>query len=536
MLVGKYVTHKKGSTSKSGGTYAENTYGHYKVYTAKIKLPSGEPGSLQECEREIVERRHQLQEYRAAARQTHESPQTHHDIEVNVHALEARLRVLFHARTKLRRKKTETKYSKGLAAKLSGLTGYQDKIAEAEREYNILNQTASQIVGLEPLPPEAAPPLPENATVAEQKAAEAAQVAAEKAYVSQYAGYVEGQERPAYENVLAAEAVWRNTILGGEAKATGMERGWETEDRQTKHKIERINAFTEKVAGEAAKVKSDISAFKAANPKKELPEWITKEQKKLEADEKKRDRLRAELPMLRFKDTELRKVIGEARGDFWGGIGNGNKAVEPPVPPIPGSGSFEEALISVQGIHWPDEHSRMASLPGYRVKGMFGGAIWETQEAIEGLGLKIKQAGAGVGAGGGVGAGEESAAKTEREGLLEELLQQSHQREIVGEIDRLTLSNAHVLPYAGAYESGGMVAAVVGERGPEIVATRPGAYIHNASESRSMMGSPNIAVHYYEGDGHAEVEVDGRRIIAPVQKHERQSVRVARRRLARPGF
>ena len=225
-----------------------------------------------------------------------------------------------------------------------------------QRDYGIASQTAEQIVGLEPVQAE----LPASATDAQREAAE-------KDYVARFTQYVDTQERPAYGAALEKAADWRNAILRaeyfgfGEKKpsVTKMERGWEKKIRQAVAGIGHINEFSKKVGQHVAMWRED-------HPRaKDLPKWL-KEQIK------EREELRAKLPMLRFEDGELRKVLGEARGSFYPGFEN---PVEPPAAPLAGSGSFEDRLIDVQGVHWPDQHSLLGSLPAKRVAGMLVSSI-----------------------------------------------------------------------------------------------------------------------------------------------------------------
>lgn len=464
------------------------------------------PKSLQGVEREIAKWTGRLRVYEHAAKLASGRPKLQAAIHRNVMRIQKYLRELDRARHKLRVAKARHRYSGKLGRALGRITGMESQIEGAQRAYEAANQFAEQIVSLEPTEPILAP----NASEEQQRKAQ-------EAYVATFNKHVDVEERPAYANVLGKEAAWRNTILAAEAKATGIEGNWEYQIRGKVAEEKAIKRYAENV-------EKHLHDYRAKHPTGPLPEW-------LQIQLGNRKDLLEKLPTLRFQERELRKVLGGGRAAFYGGT-HPYGPVHPPTPPRPGTGSFEEALVGVQGIHWPGQHEFLAALPPYREAGRFGGAIWQTQEAIEGLGLKIEQASAALGGPGGSG-GQKN---TEREHLLEELLLQANQRELLREVERRTLGSAHLLPYAGAYATGGPVAALVGEQGPEIIAAQPGSYIHNASESRSMLTPQmNVVVNVYEGDGTADVEINDQKVEAVVNRMDRRSARGARRGMARAG-
>jgi TP901 family phage tail tape measure protein len=379
--------------------------------TKPLNFPSM-PKSLHGVEREIARRQSELGRYRRAMRRAHGRPKIEHALAANVKALETRLDQLRRQRALLRRKAAQKKVSRRLARKLRKITGVESQIEAAERIYNIAEQFAEQVVALEPVQP--------------SEGGEAA----ERAYVEAYKKYINEQERPAYGAVLDRLADWRNVTLLGESTAGRLETGWEGEVTKIDSEVAAINAFTRKVA-------ADREKFQREHPKDELPKWIK--------DEIGRDhQQRARLPVLRFRDREVRKVLGEAREAFYPGR---KTPVHPPTPPAAGSGSIEDTLTNIQGVHWPDQHAPIAPLPGKRVAGWFGGAIWDAQTAIEELDLKINQATASLS---GAGGGSSSEAEQQRIELLEEQVRNLQREKLIHEAQRPVLGN-----YLGAYKTGG---------------------------------------------------------------------------------
>lgn len=386
------------------------------------------PKTLHGVEKELSKRRGELKTYRRAADAAKGKPATQRAIQANVTKIEKRINELDHARAQLRRKAAQKKFSHRLGKKMAKLTGFETQIEAKERSYEIANEYASQLVDLEPVQPE----LPESATEAQREESE-------KAYVATLKSYIDTKERPAYGAVLEAEKEWRNTALAAESKATGMEGGWEDRIRNLESNIKSINDFTDKVA-------QDVGAYRHAHPKGDLPDWIQRE-------EKKRNELRAKLPMMRFKEDELRTALGEGRDLFYPGVKN---PVLPPVPPLAGTGTFEEALIGAQGIHWPDQHEPLGGLPSNPVAGKFGGAIWDTQTTIAELDLHVPS----VGGGGG------SSSSTENTALVEaakKVLTESNQRALVEAVQKPVLDAfGKMPPFGGSFATGGEVPGPMG--------------------------------------------------------------------------
>jgi hypothetical protein len=413
------------------------------------------PKSLHGVKREIGRRSSEVRRYRSAVKAAAGKPKVEHALQHNVTALEGRLRELHRQLSLLRRAAAKKKITKRLGRQLGKLTGYERSIESKGRVYEIANQTAEQIVGLEPLPPE----LPETASNQEREDAE-------KAFVQQLKGYIDTRERPAYEGVLERVGDWRNTVLEGEAKATSMEHGWEGGIRRTDAEIDAINDLTKKVTG-------DVREWHTKHPKDPEPDWLKKEIKQMHQE-------RAKLPVLRFRDHELRNVLGEARGVFWRGV---KDPVQPPQPPLEGTGSFEDTLQGIQGIHWPDQHSIVPKLPSKRVAGQFGGAVWDTQTIIAELDLKI------------AGGGGDDEGKSLREELETELaLQRTRATNLtaanLGELTGFLQEFKSQLPYVGAFATGGMVPGPMGR--PALATVHGGETILRADQS----GSP-VVIHLH---------------------------------------
>lgn len=384
------------------------------------------PKSLHGVEREISRRSAELRRYRQAVTAAKGKPKVEHAIAANVTALENRLKELRRQRALLRREAAKKRIGRKLGRKLGKITGFADQMEAAERVFTIADQTAQQIVGLEPVQPV----IPEKATDAEREALE-------KKHAEDFARYISDNERPAFATSLGALADWRNVSLLGERQATRLETGWEREVRQVEGDIDRINTYTAKVA-------DDTKKYRADHPKAtDLPDW-------LKAEVAKDHKERARLPVLRFREGAVRKTLGEAREEFYGGR---KEPLRPPNPPMAGTGTIEDVLVGIQGTHWPDQHSPMKPLPGTRRAGWFGGSIWDVQTSIEELDLKVND---NIGAGGSSGpdttAADEAAAA--RLAALEEENRILRRTAAVEKAQRPVLGG-----YLGAYKKGGVLPA-----------------------------------------------------------------------------
>lgn len=435
--------YTSGPTSKSKlGTSKEQVPGVFHgAHTHSLSFGSM-PKTLHGVEKELGIRRGELHTYRRAADAAKNRPATQHALQANVTAIEGRIRELDHKRAQLRREAAERRFSHRLAGRLTAIGGFDNKIAVDERAYNEAAQYAEQLVDLEPT-------MPVNPDEG-----------GELKYLLQLQSYVENKETPAYQKVLGSEATWRNTILEGETMAATMQTGFEGKVRSTDGEIDAINAYTQKVAG-------DLKDYREKHPKGALPDWLTKEVTK-------EGHLRSELPVLRFKDAEWRKAIGTAREAFYPGRKN---PLEPPGVPVTGSGTFEEALVGVQGYHWPELHSKRNKLPSVPVAGLYGGSIWDTQSTIQELGLKVASAlGGGVGeiqelggnGEGGAGGGESVAtpdSTAENQSIMAELARtmigEQKQRDLINALQKPVIEG-HLPPFAGSFALGGTVPGPAG--------------------------------------------------------------------------
>lgn len=417
-VIGKGVTGSAGAKSETVPGMFHGAHTHSLSF-------GGIPKSLPGIEKEIRRWEGELKTYRHAAKAADGKPKTQQAIQANVTAIEKHLKELRHARAQERRKAAQKKFTKRITGKLGKLTGFETDIAGKERSYEIANQFAEQLVDQEPLQPE----LPDSASEAQREASE-------QTFVQTLKSYIDTKERPAYARVLERENDWRNTILGGESKATGMETGWEGRIVKLEAHIKSINDFSDQVA-------KDVATFRKAHPHADLPD-------KLKNEEKKRAELLNKLPMMRFKEGALRGTLGEAREEFYGGV---DKPVHPPLPPLAGTGNFEEALKNVQGVHWPDQHGKLPGLPALPEAGQFGGAIWDTQTSIQELGLKVPSAGGGGGGGGGLSEAEQATIEAAKKIVMED-----HERDLVAAVQKPILDAFKAMPpFGGSFATGGEV-------------------------------------------------------------------------------
>ncbi len=488
----------------AGGGSDEHTFKedvpavYHGARTGSLDFPSI-PKSLPGVNKEISKWQGEIKRYRQAAKKADKEnkPAIAQALQKNITAINHFLMQLRNARVKLRFEKAKKKFSKGLGKRLGKVTGYETLIEGLQRDYNIANQRAEQIVGLEPQQAE----LPASATDTQREAAE-------KDYVARFTDYVNAKERPAYSDVLGKEADWRNAILRaeyfgfgkGKPSVVNLEHNWEGQIRQGEAAMEHIKAFTEKVAERLTEWRKNHSG--------DLPKW-------LKDQIKERDELRDKLPWLRFKDTELRKVLGEGRAEFYPGMKN---PILRPTPPLEGSGTLEGHLEEVQGIHWPDQHELLpaSALAPPREAGRFGGAIWETQSAGEELGLKIDQPASSLGSGG----SESDVDNSDQE----ELTRQANLRFGVSEAQRVALEGWDEMRrgLTRFHEGGRAVlrsphqreAPILIEHGETVLTEEETGRVKSAMAGGS--GEPQVTVNVFEGQGKVEVEVDGELVDAVV--------------------
>lgn len=539
------------------------------------QITFGHPKTLKATEQEIDRlvgkdgKSGLLKRYRSAANKADKDGKkaTADLLTKRVSEIEQRVVGLQNQRRQLRLSEAVKALKKKITGKLSKIAGYDIRVQGAQRLYEQASEYAGNVVGLEPEAPEIAgePEFPEQAKgesdkVYEKKrrdahnAYEAQREGIEKDYANRYSGYVEGQERPAYQTVLERVADWRNTILRSERFGFGkgqpsiddMGRSWEKGARRKIGRIDQINDFT-KVVGERiqdywAKVKKDVSDWRGDHPKsKDLPDWLKKEQDGvpdwLKKQEETRDHLREQLPFLRDEKGQLETAVGEAREAFFSG--GDNRLVDPPTLtnlPLPGSGTFEGYLEEVQGIHlYPAMHELLGAgaLAPPRDPSRFGGVIWSVQEAIEGLGLKVRQAGSSVqkasieGEGNGGGDNE---GNSERESPLEDLLKQANERlSIKGALEPVLKQfeasyPLPSLPFAGTFHSGGTIAGPSSQefmakvRGEEHVLTPKQMAALTPADESTAGEAPVIERLVIHPDGSATMRYRGREFETAVRE------------------
>lgn len=352
-------------------------------------------------------------------------PATAQAIGANLEKIEARIAGLRKARTRLRLEETKKAIRKRLKGAFGRFDTYQQIISGSQRAYEEASQEAEQIVAVEPESPELGP-----------DATDAQRAAAEKTYVENFKLHVERRERPAFAGVLERVADWRNNIL--RAEMFGFNKGesgfkgaapsvlasstaWEKVVRQARSRIDHIHDFS-------AKVDARVADFKRKHPKEPLPDGLKKQVAQ-------REEMKKELPGLRLKDSQFTGAVGKARELFFQEVKN---RIKPPAIPLPWSGTLEEALTTVQGLH-PDAASHTllgaGDLTGPPTPGRFGGIIWDLQETIKGLGLKVQQAFNGI-AGGSSSTDDSASELAELEGTLR---LQAEQRLAVSEAQRNTI-------------------------------------------------------------------------------------------------
>jgi hypothetical protein len=434
----------------------------------------------------------------------HGRPEVAQAVGKNLSAIEQRIAALKELSTRLRLSALKKRLKKRLGGAFKKMGGYEQMVELAQRDYEVSAQNAEQIVGLEPQSPE----LAATATDAQKEAAE-------KDYVKRYSAYVDGPERVAFSDVLGRVAGWRNTILRAEKFGFGdkrpsvmaMQTGWEGEDREATGKIAHIKAFAQQVT-------ERVADFKKEHKGVALPAKLQKQVAEKAAGLK-------ELPLFQLKDSKLREAIGKAREAFFPG---GKNRLEPdatgvPALPLPGSGTLEEQLKDVQGIHvYPDQHELLDQLPAARSAGKFGGIVWDVQSTIEELGIKIRQAANSLGS-------PSTPDDSERTSMVEELLRQANQGKLVDTLQggvAKAFENTYPVgfPFAGTFHTGGVTPgprnaeAVALVRGQERIRT-PEQELAMAEAIREQSGGAangDVVIEQItlDGDGHATVRIGGR--------------------------
>ena len=478
------------------------------------------PKNLKGIERQIEKWQGQVPIYRKAKQhaEKHGKPATAQAIARNLVKIEDRLKALRDARFRERLAAVKKRLSKRVKRALKRFSGYEQIIEGAEQGYLSASQYAEQVVALEPQSPEISP----QGKGESDKAYEERSEAAEQDYVKRFTQYVDGQEGPAFQGVLGKVADWRNKILQAEMFGFGKGKpsvsasatAWEKEIRGARNRVKQIEAFTKAVA-------ERVSTYRSKHRKGGLPKWLREQIAE-------RDNMRKELPFLKLRDSRLSELVLKAREMFFPGGENrlGELPEGTPVQiPLPGSGSLEEKLQDVQGIHWPEQHELLpaSALAPPRVAGRFGGIVWDVQTSIEELGLKIRQATNSLGGGGGGGEGD-----SERDSLLEELLRQANQRLAVKEVQMIALKGwddrrqGLLPPFGGVAHTGAIVPGPVGAERTMI--TKAGEGIFTPEQMAAMGGEMSngdttvvIESIVINPDGTATVRQNGREYEAEVR-------------------
>jgi hypothetical protein len=402
---------KGGTTGAGGGT---NAPGRGKVSLEKLPSFGSLPDNLRACRKELAQRRSELAQYRQALSQTKASDERK-ALETNIELLRARIRALLKQQGRLLVKKVRER----AVSKIEGRGAFpeiEELLRKREGDYNLAEQFAEQVVGLEP---------EENA-----------------------GAYVSSQEEPAFSKVLGAEAGWRNAVIHGE------------------------NLVTMGISKMLGQIEG-IEALKT----KHRPAYNKQ----------------------KFRIPALKKALASARELF---------------DPAKKSGTLEDTLINLQG--YGGSHDPAAVLPALPVAGKYGGLIWDTQESIRGLGLKLK----------------EGEGTSDRTSLLEELLRQANQRTILAQtgfdVLRGFMHGGMVMPYIGKAHTGAIVPGPPTQESMVTVQGGEGIFTQEqmAAIGGSSAGDVGVEVHVH-GDilskrsDPVEVVLGDRRFAPAVQRHAR---------------
>ncbi|HYJ21483.1 MAG TPA: hypothetical protein VEW07_05600 [Solirubrobacterales bacterium] len=521
------VSGKSAEVGTAGGAEAkpnEDIPGSYKGVKAGDQVNLGPmPKNLEGVKAAIAKWQPEAGKYRRAKAHAEKNgkPDVAQAIGRNLAAIEQRLVALGQQQTRLRLKEVRNKLKKRVSRATGRFAAYQQEIEGKERDYNIGYQEAEQLVELEPQLEE----FPANWTDQQKEGAE-------KAHVQRLTDYVNLQERPAFEGLLGKAADWRNTILRAETFGLGENRpsvqttstNWEANIFNARSRISQINDFTKEVG-------QKVAGWRQNHKGEPQPSWLT-------SLVQFRDKMREQLPALQLRDSSLTEALTEARGYFYPG---GPGRIKPPDRPLPGSGSLEQSLETVQGIHrFPNLHELLDTLPATRTAGRFGGLIWDLQGTIEGLGLKIRQATNSLG-------GPTQSDDSESAELWKQIALEANQRNLLRGIEERVFANmpkpgglqlGGALPFAGTFHGGGVTP---GPRTQESLALMQGREtIFNEAQTAALGGmlreptSHQVTVNVHEG-GEVDVEIDDRKVEAIVNRMGRRGARGASRGLAAPG-
>jgi len=501
------------------------------------------PKTLDAVNKELAKWQKEIKVYGKAKREAEKigKPETAEAIGRNISKIQDRLRGLEQMRSRLRLAKVREKLSKRLGKAFGRFGRFEQIIEGSQLGYEKASQFAEQVVDLEPQSPEIVQGKGES-----DKAFDARREQAERDHEAQYSTYIEGQERPAFGNVLSRVADWRNNILRAEIFGFGdgehgfkekqpsvssSQGSWEGEIKGSRQRIAKINRFIEAV-------RERVETFRKKNPDtKVLPDW-------LKGQIEEREEMRKELPILRLKDTRLSEAVIKARELFFPGGKNRLDELPENTPvqiPLPGTGSLEEKLREVQGIQWPGYHNLLSAgqIGDVRQAGRFGGVIWDLQGTISELGLKIRQATNGIASGGG---GGEEDREGENEGLLRELLTQKNQEALIRPIEeRIIGGRSDYPPFGGVFHTGGTVTGgpigaertIVAQVGETVFTPDQMDALGEGYTGGAASGPPVIEELHLYSDGRARMRYEGREFETAVRKVTQHDDRRAARNASR---
>jgi len=485
---GKYPSIKAVG-KPSGGLEAKPVTKKYEAQTKELTfgaLPKSEEGCLKELyhlEKVL------LPEYRAAVKQ-HPDKATSQALLANQKRIEKRIHEVRGQLRTLRIAKAKKRLTKRLQKALRRITGWEEAIETAQRAYETASQYAEQVVGLEPVSSgEVGKDWVENV----------------------FAPYVRGTEEPAYGEVLAREAAWRNTIIRAQTAVGNQEHAWGDRIGELG---ERITALGDQIDKDNRRIGRLRDLIREHPNAKDRPAW-----------EGERDRLVNALP-------GLHQFLDAARGrrkQFVESLAEAKTSWNP----WQGTGSFEDSMVQVQGLHWPAQHELLAVLPAVPQAGMFGGAIWDTQTAISELGLKITQALESASS-----AGPDT---SERDSLLEQLWREEAERLAISQAQYRAFEGFTKVPnFGGSFAKGGIVPGRAGEPRVTITHGGEGVFTPDQMAAIGVTGAerPTVLVHGDIVSSHpdpVELLIGDKRFPAAVEKvtgaGDRRTARVVSRRM-----
>lgn len=481
---GKYTKHAPGQTGPGGGTYGSPVKGKYTAQTQELKF-GALPKTEDACIKELYHlEKVMLPEYRAASKQ-HPDKATAKALLANQKRIEKRILEVRKQLRTLRITASKKRLTKRLAKAMQRITGWEGAIEAAQRAYEAASQYAEQVVAAEPL---------ESSDLGRD-------------WVEHVlAPYITGQEEPAYAAVLGTEAKWRNTIIRAQSAVGAQEYGWVGNISDLAGRIGNLGDEIDKDNRRIGNLRDLIRAHPTA---KDRPQW-----------EAERDPLVAALPgmhqrldAMRARRKQIVEALTEAKGSW---------------DPWKGTGSFEDSMTQVQGIHWPAQHEVLAALPAVPVPGNFGGAIWDTQTSMQELGLKIKQALESA-------SGGEAEGSSEKTQLLEQLLREERERLAISQAQYKVFEGFTAIPnFGGSFATGGIVPGRRGE--PKVAITHAGEGVFTPDQMAAMgvalpSDAPSHHIQVVVEDGAVDknkIRVEAAKVI---NKRDRSTARGVSRRI-----